>query len=97
MRDIDQQVDLAQRMREAADILEEISVRYAYPHTDFPTPDCVEWSAHELRREANHLVGPYEENLRKARFVYENGDLFNPVKRCWARDVLAEAGEIQDY
>jgi hypothetical protein len=38
---------LAQRMRAAADILEELSALYGYRH-----PDETDWSAKELRAEA---------------------------------------------
>lgn len=41
---------IAQRMRDAAKVLEEISSLYGYRH-----PDEAGWSAHELRNEAKQL------------------------------------------
>ena len=56
MIDVTEQFSLAYKMLIAAELLDKVSLRYAYPHSDMPTPETVEWSASELRAESARLV-----------------------------------------
>jgi hypothetical protein len=50
-------VTLSERMRDAADTIEELSAYYGYFH-----PDTVAWSADELRHESRTLEGKEPNN-----------------------------------
>lgn len=68
--------DLAKRMREAADTLEEWSARQGYG-----SPIDIEWSAKELRTEAEHVEAEEEQAVKLARDLYST--LSDAEERTW--------------
>lgn len=67
--------DLSKRMREAADTLEEWSARQGYG-----SPIDIEWSAKELRTEAEHLAAEVAEAEKLARDLYST---LTDAERPW--------------